>query len=248
VENILFFFWRIKMRLHYLQHVPFENPGSILTWAEENNCNITSTHFYDDEKVPKHNDYDWLVVMGGPMNIYDENNYSWLADEKLFIREAVNSGKVVIGICLGAQLIADVIGGKVTENPYLEIGWYPITLSQEARDSTLFSFFPKQPTVFHWHGDTFSKLPEDAICIAENNACSHQAFIYKKKVFGFQFHLENTEEIIKNLLIHSKDEMVPGTFVQTQKELLLHPEYIKQDNKLMDMFLTQLKRIEEEGG
>jgi GMP synthase-like glutamine amidotransferase len=236
------------MRLHYLQHVPFENPGSILKWAEENDCTVTSTHFYDGGNVPKHEDYDWLVVMGGPMNIYDEKNYPWLIDEKSFIQEAINYGKVVIGICLGAQLIADVIGGTITKNPNLEIGWFPITLSSEARSSPLFSFFPEKPTVFHWHGDTFSSLPEDAVCIAENSACKHQAFIYKKKIFGFQFHLENTEKIIENLLNHCKDEMVPGVFVQTQKELLLHPEYIKQDNKLMNMFLTQLKRMEKEGG
>jgi GMP synthase-like glutamine amidotransferase len=234
------------MRLHYLQHVPFENPGSILTWARENGCNVTSTQFYDDENIPAHKDYDWLIVMGGPMNIYDEKNYPWLANEKTFIREAINFGKVVIGICLGAQLIADVIGGKITENPHLEIGWFPVKLSSEARSSPLFSFFPQEPTVFHWHGDTFSTLPDDTICIAENNACSHQAFIYKKKVFGFQFHLENTEEIIENLLNHCQDEMVPGDFVQTPTELLSHPEYITQDNYLMNMFLTQLKRMEKE--
>jgi GMP synthase-like glutamine amidotransferase len=234
------------MRLHYLQHVPFENPGSILTWARENGCNVTSTQFYDDENIPAHKDYDWLIVMGGPMNIYDEKNYPWLANEKTFIREAINFGKVVIGICLGAQLIADVIGGKITENPHLEIGWFPVKLSSEARSSPLFSFFPQEPTVFQWHGDTFSTLPDDTICIAENNACSHQAFIYKKKVFGFQFHLENTEEIIENLLNHCQDEMVPGDFVQTPTELLSHPEYITQDNHLMNMFLTQLKRMEKE--
>ena len=136
------------MRLHYLQHVPFENPGSILTWAEENGCSVTSTHFYDDETVPKHDDYDWLVVMGGPMNIYDEKNYPWLADEKLFINQAVNSGKVVIGICLGAQLIADVIGGKVTENSYLEIGWFPITLNQEAKIFSIIFIFPEATNCF----------------------------------------------------------------------------------------------------
>jgi GMP synthase-like glutamine amidotransferase len=233
------------MKLHYLQHVPFENPGTILTWAEENGCKLTNTQLYEDEDLPEQTDYDWLVVMGGPMNIYDETNYPWLAKEKSFIGEAINSGKVVIGLCLGAQLIADVIGGKVTANPYQEIGWFPVTLSKEARSSPLFSFFPENPTVFQWHGDTFSTLPEDAICIAENDACPHQAFIYKNRVFGFQFHLENTEKIIENLLKNCQDEMVPGSYVQTPTELLNHPEYIKQNNKLMDMFLTQLKRMEE---
>ncbi len=235
------------MRLHYLQHVSSENAGSILAWAKRNGCIVTGTHFYNNENLPKQKDYDWLVVMGGPMNIYDENKYPWLAGEKSFIRGAIDSGKVIIGICLGGQLIADVIGGKVTENPHREIGWFPVRLSREARSSSLFSFFPQQPMVFEWHGDTFSNLPEDAVCIAKNDACSHQAFIYKRKVFGFQFHLEITMKIIKNLVNHCKEEMVPGAFVQTQAELLSKPEYIKQDNQWMNIFLTRLKRRESEG-
>ena len=235
------------MKLHYLQHVPFENPGTILTWAEEHDCTVTGTHFYDDENLPTQQDYDWLVVMGGPMNIYDEKNYPWLTREKLFIKEAINSGKKVIGICLGAQLIADVIGGKVTQNHYSEIGWFPVKLTREAMSSPLFSFFPPNPIVFQWHGDTFSSLPEETVCIAENEACTNQAFIYKTKVFGFQFHLESTKETIKNLVKHCEDEMIPGKYVQTKKELLSHPEYIKQDNKWMDMFLTQLKIMEDKG-
>ncbi len=229
------------MRLHYLQHVPFENPGSILTWATKKGCSVTGTHLYHED-LPAQLDFDWLVVMGGPMSICDEENYPWLAQEKLFIREAIDSGKVVIGICLGAQLIVDVIGGKVTRNPHLEIGWFPVKLKEEAISSPLFSFLPEEPVVFQWHGDTFSTLPEDAVCIAENDACPHQAFIYEERVFGFQFHLEATQETIENLLNHCKDEMLPGDFVQTQEELLSHPEYIKQDNQWMDMFLTQLKK------
>ena len=107
----------------------------------------------------------------------------------------------------------------------------------QSQISPLFSFFPEEPIVFQWHGDTFSKLPEDAICIAKNDACNHQAFIYKNKVFGFQFHLENTHEIIQNLIIHCKEEMVSGLYVQTPEELISHPEYIKKDNEWMNMFM-----------
>ncbi len=235
------------MKLHYLQHVPFENPGTILAWAEKNGCRVTSTYLYEDENLPEQKDYNWLVVMGGPMNIYDEKNYPWLSMEKSFIHEAINSGKVVIGLCLGAQLIADVIGGAVTENPHQEIGWFPVKLNNKVRSSPLFSFFPQEPIVFQWHGDTFSKLPDDAICIAENKACSHQAFIYRNRVFGFQFHLENTEQIIKNLLKNCQDEMVLGEYVQTPTEMLSHPEYIEQDNQWMDMFLTNLKKMDKDG-
>ncbi len=235
------------MKLHYLQHVPFENPGTILTWAEKHDCMVTSTHFYDNEDLPAHEDYDWLVVMGGPMNIFDEENYPWLALEKLFISEAVDSGKIVIGICLGAQLIADVIGGTVVKNPNLEIGWFPVTLNMNSRSSPIFSFFPRHPIVFEWHGDTFTNLPEDAISIAGNEACSNQAFMYKGKVFGFQFHLESTQKIIEDLVSNCENEMIPGAFVQSKEELSSHPEYIKQINQWMDMFLTNLEKIEKKG-
>lgn len=235
------------MRLHYLQHVPFENPGSILTWAKENGHAITSTQLYQNDALPKQQDFDWLVVMGGPMNIYEEESYPWLAAEKQFIGEAIATGKVIIGLCLGAQLIADVIGGKVTQNPYKEIGWLPIQLSEEVRSTPLFSFFPEQPIVFQWHGDTFSVLPEDATCIAQSNACKHQAFIYKKRVFGFQYHLENTTSIITDLVENCRDEMVPDIYVQTPEELLAYPEYIEQNNKWMELFLIQLEKMDREG-
>ncbi|TWH45619.1 type 1 glutamine amidotransferase [Sporomusa sp. KB1] len=235
------------MRLHYLQHVPFENPGSILLWARENGHVLTNTQLYQHEPLPEQADFDWLVVMGGPMNIYEEAIYPWLADEKAFIREAIDASKVVIGLCLGGQLIADVIGGKVTQNPYKEIGWFPVSLTEETRLSPLFSFFPQQPIVFQWHGDTFSVLPEDAQCIAASDACKQQAFIYKNRVFGFQYHLENTVSIITGLIENCRAEMIPDVYVQTPEELLAHPEYIEQSNKWMDMFLTQLEKMYSEG-
>ena len=238
---------RKYMKLHYLQHVPFENPGSILLWAKENGHEITNTQLYENDSLPGQQDFDWLVIMGGPMNIYDEANYPWLAAEKVFIREAIASGKVIIGLCLGGQLIADVIGGKVTQNHYKEIGWLPIYLSEEARSSPLFSFLPENPVVFQWHGDTFSGLPEDAKVIAKSDACKHQSFIYKKRVFGFQYHMETTLAIIQGLVESCRGEMVADVYVQAPEELLAHPEYIKQNNKWMKMFLTELEKMDREG-
>ncbi|MBP2665449.1 MAG: Glutamine amidotransferase type 1 [Firmicutes bacterium] len=235
------------MRLHYFQHVPFENPGSILTWAAKNDCAITATHFYRHDPLPALDDFDWLVVMGGPMNIYEEAEHPWLITEKAFIRESIAAGKVVIGLCLGAQLIADVIGGKVTQNPAKEIGWFPVQLSAQAGQSPLFSFFPASPVVFQWHGDTFSILPPEAELIATSEACANQAFIYRRRVFGFQYHLENTQEIIDGLIANCGAEMIPGCYVQSAAEVLSHPEYIAQDNEWMDLFLTQLNKMDCEG-
>src|SRR5271170_6697939 len=121
-----------KMRIHYFQHVPFEGLGCIAQWAAEKEHTVTATRFYLDEPAPNPGEIDWLVVMGGPMNIYEEAEYPWLAREKRFIGEAIRGGKTVIGICLGAQLIADVMGGPVTRNLEKEIGWFPIELTPEA--------------------------------------------------------------------------------------------------------------------
>ncbi len=236
-----------SMRLHYLQHVPFENPGSILTWAEENGHMITKTEFFKESLLPGQEEFDWLVIMGGPMNIYEEEKYPWLVKEKKFIKDTIEAGKVVMGLCLGGQLIADVIGGRVTQNPYKEIGWFPVQLSKEAKQSPLFSHFPERPVVFEWHGDIFSSLPETAVLLARNEACAHQAFRYRSRVFGFQYHLENTFEIIKGLAENCGEELVPDTYVQTEKELLSHPEYIKQDNEWMALFLDRLEKMYEEG-
>lgn len=235
------------MRLHYLQHVPFENPGSILEWAEKNNCTVTATQLYANEALPDQQAFDWLVIMGGPMNVYEEADHPWLAAEKAFIRASIDAGKVVIGLCLGGQLIAAVIGGQVTKNPHKEIGWFPVRLTAEARLSPLFSFFPEQPVVFQWHGDTFGGLPDSARPIATSAACRHQAFVYKKRVFAFQYHLENTPEIIKSLIEHCGAEMVPGPYVQTAAEILSHPEHIAQANVWMNLFLTSLEKMYREG-
>lgn len=234
------------MRLHYLQHVPFENPGSILIWAKEKNYTITKTALYSSEEFPKQEDFDWLVIMGGPMNIYEEEKYPWLKNEKQFIKDTIKENKIVIGLCLGGQLIADAIGGKVTRNPYNEVGWYNVDISDKARLSPMFSFLPKKVMVFEWHEDTFSVLPDEAECIAENQICQNQAFVYKKRVFGFQFHLENTFAIIKDLVKNCYQDIDPGPYIQSATELLGHPEYIEQDNRWMNQFLYQLEKMDQE--
>lgn len=99
-------------RIHYLQHVPFEGIGYIETWARENNYRLTATRFYQDDTLPEISTVDWVVVLGGPMGVYDENKYPWLAKEKQWLKGAIDSGKIVIGICLGAQLIAEILGGR----------------------------------------------------------------------------------------------------------------------------------------
>ncbi len=235
------------MRIHYLQHVPFENPGIILTWAKKMNYTVTGTLLYLEEKPPVQEEYDWLVIMGGPMNIYEEDKYPWLGMEKRFIRSAIDCGKVVMGLCLGGQLIADALGGKVIRNEFREIGWFPVELTEEALSLPQFSFLPGKPVVFEWHGDTFTELPESVTVIATNEACKNQAFLCGTRVYGFQFHMESTREIIEALILNCGGEMIPGPFIQSEEDILSNKDILKQNNEWMERMLSNLAVMYEKG-
>jgi len=236
------------MRIHYLQHVAIEDPGSILAWAEGKGYRVTHTLLYENEKLPSLDQFDWLFIMGGPMNIYEEKRCPWLVNEKEFIRKSIAADKVVIGLCLGAQLIADVIGGEVTANREPEIGWLPIRWNDRARLHPLFSFFPETSVVFEWHYDTFSLLPPEAVVLAASEACDRQIFMYRERVFGFQFHLENTLEMLQRLIAECGNEMKPAAYVQSAEEVLAHPEFIGLNNAWLAEFLTRLAELEKGEG
>ena len=187
------------MRIHYLQHVLFEGLGSIEKWIRVRRHHLKATILYQDEPLPAMDGIDWLIVMGGPMGVHDEDKFSWLASEKRIIEECIRQGNVVLGICLGAQLIADVLGARVYPNRYREIGWFPIELTESGKKSPLFGFLPERLSVFHWHGDTVD-LPAGAVHIALSEACEHQAFVYDKRVLGLQFHMESTPEGVDGLI------------------------------------------------
>src|SRR6478672_4002501 len=159
--------------IHYVQHVPFEGLGCIETWAFEKGHTLSATKFYQGDPLPELATIDWLVVMGGPMSGHDETQHPWLKDEKKFIKQAIAAGKTVVGICLGAQLIADVLGAHVYKNTYKEIGWFEVTRTAPENDllNDLNIPFP----VFHWHGDTFD-LSDDAQTLLQSKVCANQAF------------------------------------------------------------------------
>ncbi|MDD4688647.1 MAG: type 1 glutamine amidotransferase [Eubacteriales bacterium] len=208
---------------------------------------MTITKLYDNDPFPSQNAFDWLVILGGGMNIYEEDKYPWLKDEKIFIKESIEAGKVVIGLCLGGQLIADVIGGKVRKNDFKEIGWLPVHFCDSMKEIDLFSFSPSEPIMLQWHEDTFYDLPKGAICIAKSKACEHQAFIYGDRVFGFQFHLENTADIIHQMVERSRDILTADAYIQSPEEILGHPEYIEQVREWIHKFLSNLEVLEMKG-
>ena len=227
------------MRAHYFQHVPFEGLGTIEPWLKATGYEISHTRFFESTDLPDTKAIDLLVIMGGPMSVNEEDKFPWLVSEKKFIREVIESGKPVLGICLGAQMIASAMGARVFPNPVKEIGWFPI-YAVEPVDGSIFRF-PSTETVFHWHGETFD-LPPGAIRLAKSGGCENQAFQLGKSVIGLQFHLETTPELAGQMVSYCRDELVPSTCVQPEKEILsASPNRYKAINHLMASLLTFLR-------
>lgn len=195
---------------------------------------------FNNEELPDIDDFDWLVIMGGSMNIYEEEKYPWLVQEKNFIAEAIASKKIVLGVCLGAQLIADILDGKVTKNKYGEIGWFPVTLTREARNSSIFSSFPEKFMAFHWHGDTF-KIPPGAKRIAESEGCAAQAFEYGRAI-GLQFHLDYSVESINLMFQNCGNEIVDGKYIQKPDEIVSQISNVQGIQRLLNLMLDNIER------
>lgn len=205
------------MHIHCIQHVPFENPGAIVKWSEQNGHELSITHLYTGEKLPAITDWDMLVVMGGPMSVHDEKEFPWLLEEKRYIGKVIEQDKMVLGICLGSQLIAEALGSKVYPANQKEIGWFPVKWTPTARK--LLPNGPEQSMVFHWHGETYD-LPADAELLASSDICQNQAFIYHSKVIGLQFHLEMLEDNVNRIVEHCGHELVEAPYIQTKQEII----------------------------
>jgi GMP synthase-like glutamine amidotransferase len=228
------------MRVHWLQHVPFENLGSIEPWVINHGYALTSTHLFAGDALPSMDRFDVLVIMGGPMSVHDDDKYPWLNSEKHYIKAAIDSGKMVLGICLGAQLIAQVLGAKVYKNAEKEIGWHPIRIAApQDEKSALFGLMSDQTSVFHWHGETFD-LPDNARHLALSEACQQQAFSYKKTVLALQCHLEITEQGITRLIENCSHEIVPAPFIQSRNEMLSGLNSCDQNQQIMEGILDRL--------
>jgi len=210
------------------------------TWLTNQGHTISVTHLYNNEELPSIDNIDWLIVMGGPMGVEDQAIYPWLTKEKTYIKQSIDQGKIVLGICLGAQLIADVLGAYVVKNSFREIGWFPIQLSEAIKETELGTALPEKVEAFHWHGDTFA-IPQNAISLASSEACPNQGFVLNEKVVGLQFHLETTAASALDLTIHCKNELDNSQYVQTADEILEKPERFEKINQIMDVVLSYLE-------
>ncbi|MCE1254965.1 MAG: type 1 glutamine amidotransferase [Anaerolineae bacterium] len=227
------------MHFHILQHVAFEGPGSIDDWLLSKHASVSYTRLFEAAPLPEPAEFDALVALGGPMSVNDEAVLPWLTAEKRFIAAAVQSGKPVLGICLGAQLIASALGARVYPGTHKEIGWLPVKRAQYTPQ--VFSF-PEQATVFHWHGETFD-LPEGAIRLAGSEGCINQAFQIGARTIGLQFHLETTPSNVEALISNCRDELIPARFVQSEPELRrVSPRFYSEVNNLMGQVLDYITR------
>ena len=229
------------MRLHYLQHVPFEDADNIAVWARQRGHTLTHTRLDLGEPLPEQTAFDWLVVMGGPMNIYEHDRFPWLVPEKAFIRASIDRGAWFLGVCLGAQLAADVLGGAVTRNRQQEIGWFEVSLTSAGRQSCLFRELPDRFLAFHWHGDTFA-IPPGAVRIASSAACENQAFQYQDRVVGLQFHWDYSVSGVQRMVQHCGDELVDAPTVQSAQELLAAPDRLERTQQLLNQLLDGMQR------
>lgn len=220
------------MRVHSLEHAPAEGAGKIKDWARQRGHEFRAARLDLGEPLPAPEEFDLLVVMGGAMNVYQHRDYPWLVAEKECIARAIERGKALLGVCLGAQLIADVLGAKVVQNPVLEIGWFPVRFLDRTPPM---DGFPEEGVVFHWHGDTFS-LPPGARRIAESDGCAQQGFVFGEKIAGLQFHIELTPAAAAAFCEGADDLLVPSRFVQARGYI----EHVQPDLRATDAGLFRL--------
>jgi len=196
------------MHIHVVQHAKFEGPGLIAEWADVRGHEL-SCAFALTEQFPAPDAVDLLVVLGGPMGASEDASYPWLAAEKRFIAETIAAGRPVLGICLGSQILAEVLGGSVRLNREPEIGWFEVSLSPEAADEPVLAGWPRTFTVGQWHGDTF-QVPERVRVVASSEACDNQLLVFGHRTVGMQFHLEWDEAVLETLLSTCADDLSSG--------------------------------------
>ncbi len=210
------------MRALALRNVSIESPGTFGEFLKRNGFTIDDIDLSKGERCPATADgYDVTLIMGGPMNVYEEDKHPFLADELRLLQEAAKNGRKVIGFCLGCQMIARALGAKVTKNPVKEIGWMPVMLTDAGKREPLLAGLPETLTVFQWHGDTFA-VPAGAAHLVKSEACVNQAFRHGN-MLALQYHPEVEEadvrgwsdeylaELLRERGVRGKEQLVAET-------------------------------------
>lgn len=228
------------MRIHTIEHVDFEGPVAIAEVASKHGHTLTRTRIFAGEQLPGMEDFDFLAVMGGPMSVHDTAAFPWLMEEKRFINTALDAGKRILGVCLGAQLLAGALGAEVVKQSEREIGWYSVELTPEAGNSPAVAGFPARFPAFHWHGDTFS-MPDGAVHLATSEACCNQAFSLGASLVGLQFHLETTQQSMELLIENCADELGPGQWIQTPEQMRRGIGQVETTHRLLETLFDNME-------
>ncbi|MEO5649133.1 MAG: type 1 glutamine amidotransferase, partial [Ginsengibacter sp.] len=224
-----------KYNIHYFQHAPYEGLGCIEDWAMQQGQTLTATQFFEPNYIlPGIETIDALIVLGGPMGVYDEGIYEWLAAEKSFIKDAIDKGKKVLGICLGAQLIAACSGAEVSPATNKEIGWFKVSATEATKEiSWLHDLLKDEPVVFHWHGDQF-QIPKGSVNLADSAANHNQLFTINNNVLAIQFHLEATNDSLRKMMENDGGALkMTAPYIQSSTKIIDGEIFIKSNNKRM---------------
>jgi GMP synthase-like glutamine amidotransferase len=225
------------MRMAVLQHVEFEGPAAVADWAAARGVPVQIFHLHKDSALPSLSSFDMLTVIGGPMSANDEARLPWLRPEIALVREAMEADKIVLGICLGAQIIAKALGARVYQGNAKEIGWFSVKRTPGSHP--VFDGVPENFTPFHWHGETFD-LPQGAQLLAKSEVTENQAFAVGQRVLGLQFHMEATEESVHALLQNAAHEIGNGAFEQRPGTILAGLNHCMAARPLLDTILGRL--------
>lgn len=205
------------METYIFQHVEYEGPGAILPYLKAKGHNVHVVRLYAGDKIPHEDEIDFAILMGGPMSVLEETKYPYFVREKELCCDMVQLGKPILGICLGAQMIACAFGAAIRKNPEKEIGWFPVTFTGDVAEEI---GLPSSLPVFHWHGETFD-IPEAATSFASSEACKNQAFKLGSAI-ALQFHVEVTDDSMESMLKNGADEIKANAkckFFQNAKDI-----------------------------
>ncbi len=240
----------MTLRIQALFHTDYEDFNFIKQWANSHNHTLNVSRSYDDDALPALDSFDWLIVMGGPMSVHDEEKHPWLIAEKRLIKQSIDA----IGICLGAQLVAHCLGAGVQPSGVKEIGWLPIRLTPAGQAHPLLQDLPKQDfTVFHFHGDGFD-CPKGASIIASSDAWANQGFVYQTPlhkelgtwVLVWQCHFEVTKESLTKMVsngdkaIQSGLKEYPKTVQSPAEIIAMGDKYIEENNARLSAMLNRI--------
>lgn len=222
-----------------LQHIECEDLGTIANAMSQRGIGYKYVRLFDGEPVPSDpGNYSGLIILGGPMNVYEEDKFPYLKDEDILIKKAVKNDMPVLGICLGGQLIAKATGAKVKKGTKKEIGWYDLKLTKDSRQDKVFNSLPGTIKVFQWHGDTFD-IPDGAVHLAGSELFSNQAYRVGSSIYGLQFHLEVTQKMINRWISEYKEELSTLDYINAGRIISDTPAYIDNLNRCAELFFDK---------